>query len=310
MRTLLLWFLLLACPALAQQPLIVGATLPLSGNLVDLGADLRKALLLWQGEINAAGGLLGRHVELRLLDDQSEASSTGRLYEQLIGDKVDLLIGPLGSAASMGAAGAAERNRRVLINATGSSRSVQKSGFRYVFQIAAPLASYGNGAFALARGLGLKRLTLFARDDPTSREIATRAREQALKLGLLPGAVEIYAPDSDDFLPQAKKAKAAGSEALIAFGLPQDAVEMVKSLRKLRYAPRLFVAQGASEPDFIQRLGQDAEDAIGILPYDRRSMLPANRRFAEAFAAKWSSEPSLSAAEGYAAAMVLEEGVR
>jgi branched-chain amino acid transport system substrate-binding protein len=247
---------------------------------------------------------------LRLLDDQSESASSGRLYEQLIDDKADVLMGPLGSAASMGAAGAAERNRHVLINATGNSRSSQRPGYRYVFQIAAPLASYASGAFELARGLGVKRVTLLARDDPTSRELGSRARELALKLGLVPGEVEIYAPDSDDFAPQAKKAQVAGSQAWIAFGLPQDAAEMVKSLKKLRFAPRLFVAQGATEPDFVKRVGQDAEYAIGILPYDRRSALPANRRFAEAFAKRWSAEPSQVAAEGYAAAKVLEEGVR
>jgi len=313
MRRLLcaLLLCLAALPALAQQsPIIVGAVLSLSGNLADLAADLRKALLLWQEEVNEAGGLLGRRVELQLLDDQSEATSTGRLYEHLVRNKVDVLIGPLGSAASMGAASAAERGRRVLINATGSSRSAQRVGYRYTFQVPAPLATYATGAFELARNLGIKRLSLHARDDPTAREMATRARDEALKQGFVPGEVEIYAADSDDFLPQAKRAQADGAEAWIAFGLPQDAAEMVKSLRKLRFAPRLFVAQGASDPDFIKRVGQDAENVIGILPYDRRAAMPANRRFVDAFTKKWSAEPSQSAAEGYTAGKVLEEGVR
>jgi len=304
----LLWLAALA--AIAQQPVTVGAVLPLSGNLSDLAAELRKALLLWQEEVNEAGGLLGRRVELRLLDDQSEASATGRLYEQLVREKADLLIGPLGSAASMGAAAVAERSRRVLVNTTGTSRLAQRAGYRYTFQIPAPLASYASGAFDLARGLGIKRIVLLARDDPTSREIATRARDEALKQGFAPGEVEIYAPDNDDFAAQARRAKAADAEAWIAFGLPQDAAEMVKSFRKLRFAPRLFVAQGAAQPDFVKRVGQDAEYAIGILPYDRRTAVPANRRFAEAFAKRWSAEPTEVAAEGYAAGKVLEEAVR
>jgi len=310
MRTLLLCALLLACPALAQQPMVAGAVLPLSGNLADLGAELRKALLLWQEQVNEAGGLLGRRVELRLVDDQSESVAAGRLYERLIADKVDLLIGPLGSAASASAASVAERQRRVLINATGSSRSTQRPGYRYVFQIAAPTASYGASAFDLARSMDLKRVMLLARDDPVAREMGSRARELALKTGLAPGELEVYSPDNDDFSAQVKKAVAAKVEAWIAFGLPQDAAEMVKTFKKLNFAPRLFVAQGAFDPDFVKRVGQDAEYAIGILPYDRRSQRPANRRFTEAYARKWSAEPSQVAAEGYGAGMVLEEGVR
>src|SRR5881394_2038480 len=106
MRNLLLAVLLSALPVFAQQPIVVGAALPQSGILADLAADLRKALLLWQEEVNAGGGLNGRRVELQLLDDRSQSSDAGKLYEQLIRDsKADLLIGPFGSAASFGAAG-------------------------------------------------------------------------------------------------------------------------------------------------------------------------------------------------------------
>ena len=314
MRKLLLALLVVALPAFAQPapvPVTVGAVMPQSGILADLAADLRKALLLWQEEVNAGGGLNGRRVELQLLDDRSESAEAGKLYEQLIRDsKAELLIGPFGSAASLGAAGAAERNRRVLINATGSSRVVQKPAFRYVFQTGMPLAAFGSGALEVARAQGLKRIVLLARDDPSSREMATRAHEEAVKLGFAAAEVVVHSAGADDFTPQVQKARAAGAEAWIAFGLPQDAAEMVKTFRKQRWAPRLFVAQGAADADFVKRLGQDAEYAIGILAYDRRARTRGNAEFAGAYAKKWSAEPGVLAAEGYAAAKVLEEAVR
>jgi branched-chain amino acid transport system substrate-binding protein len=311
MRSLLLAVLFAVLPVQAQQPIVVGAALPQSGILADLAADLRKALLLWQDEVNAAGGLLGRRVELQLLDDRSESMDAGKLYEALIREhKADLLIGPFGSAASLGAAAVAERNRRVMVNATGAARIVHRSGFRYVFQTAAPLASYGAGALDLARGQGMKRVMVLAREDPLSREMAARAREDAAAQGLAAGEVEVYAQGAVDFTPQVAKARAAGVEAWIAFGLPRDAAEMVKNFRKLGFAPRLFVAQGAADPDFVGRVGQDAEYAVGISPYDRRAGTRGNAQFALAYAKKWSAEPSHLAAEGYAAAKVLEEGVK
>jgi branched-chain amino acid transport system substrate-binding protein len=312
MRLFLLVLLLaFATPSVqAQQTVVVGAALPQTGLLADLAADLRKALLLWQDERNAAGGLLGRRIELQLLDDRSESSAAPRLYEQLIREhRAELLIGPFGSAASLGAAATAERGRRVLVNATGAARVVHRAGYRYVFQVPAPLAGYGRGALEAARALGLRRVLLLARADPAARESAARAREQAAALGLVAGEVEVYGEHADDFAPQVAKARAAEVEAWIAFGQVQDAVTMVQSLRRLDYAPRLFVAQGAADPAFTRRAGQDAEFVMGISPYERSAATRGNAQFAQAFAAKWSAEPGLLAAEGYAAAKVLEEAV-
>jgi branched-chain amino acid transport system substrate-binding protein len=312
MRTLLIALLLAASAALAQPaPVTVGIALPLTGNLADLAADYRKGLLLWQDEVNARGGLLGRRVELLLLDDRSESYETGKLYEQMIREKkAELFIGPLGTAASLGALGAAERGRHVLINATGAARASQKPGFRYIFQTVAALGAWGDGALELARAQGLKGVALLARDDPTSREMATRARDEARAKGMEVGEVSVYSPNADDFMAQVKQAIAAGTEAWIAFGQPQDAAEMVKSFRKYRYAPKLFVAQGAADADFVKRLGQDAEGALGIVAYDRRARSKGNAEFVRDYAQKWSAEPGALAAEGYAAGKVLEEGVQ
>jgi branched-chain amino acid transport system substrate-binding protein len=151
---------------------------------------------------------------------------------------------------------------------------------------------------------------LLARDDPSAREMAGRTREDAALQGFSVGEVEAYAQGTVDFTSQVAKARTTGVEAWIAFGLPQDAAEMVKSLRRLGYAPRLFIAQGAADPDFIKRVGQDAEYAVGIAPYDRRARTRGNAQFAAAYAKKWSAEPGHLAAEGYAAAKILEEAVR
>lgn len=318
MRKLLLGMVLGAClcaAARAQQPgappILVGVVMPRSGFLADIAIDFGKALLLWQEEVNSGGGLLGRRVELQLLDDGSETAAVGKLYEKLILEhKADLLVGPLGSAASLGAAAVAERNHRVMINATGAARTVHRTGFRYVFQTVTPLSAYGAGALELARGLGLKRIMLLARDDPGSREIAARLREDAAAAGIAAGEVEAYAQGSTDFAPQVARARAAGAEGWIAFGLPRDAAEMVKTLRRLRFAPRLFVAQGAADPEFIKLVGQDAEFTVGVTPYERRAATHGNARFVEQYSKKWSAEPGQLAAEGYAAAKVLEEAVR
>ena len=68
---LLLLLLLCVTEVLAQNPVVVGAVVSQTGPHAEPADGYRKALLLWQEQVNAAGGLLGRKVDLRLLDDGS-----------------------------------------------------------------------------------------------------------------------------------------------------------------------------------------------------------------------------------------------
>jgi branched-chain amino acid transport system substrate-binding protein len=106
------------------------------------------------------------------------------------------------------------------------------------------------------------------------------------------------------------KARAAQADAWIAFGEVRDAAEMIKSFKRLGYAPRMFFARSASDPKLIPFVGQDAEFALGALAYDGRLATPENERFVKAYTAKWSATPTLAAAQGYAAGTVVGEGVR
>lgn len=300
---------IIATPAWGEAPpIVVGAALSQSGALASLAADYRKALLLWQDELNAAGGLLGRRVELRLSDDESDARRSGELYAQLIRDKAHLLIGPYGSAATLMASAEAERAQRVLINGAGPSLAVHKRSPRYLFQTTMPNSAYGVGVLELAKAAELGSVFIVGRDDQMAGEMAEAAAERALKLGLKAGELQVYRGGAEDFAPYI--ALSRGADAWIAFGEVRDASQMLKTFRKQGYAPRLFFARSAADPRLIGLVGQDAEFALAVREYDAAFKTPGNERFAAAFAAKWSSPPGFSAAQGYAAATVLAEAVR
>jgi branched-chain amino acid transport system substrate-binding protein len=297
-----------ALPAWSQSaPIVVGAAVAQSGVLASLAADYHRGLLVWQEEMNAAGGLLGRSIELRLLDDGSDARRSGELYAELIRGKADLLIGPYGSAATLMASAQAERAQRVLINGAGASLEVHKRSPRYLFQTTYSNAAYGTGALELAKAAGLGSVRVLARSDLAVREMAEAAQERAREQGFKVGDVQVYAGDS--FVSQVGQAR-AGAEAWIAFGELRDTAEMLRGFRKLDYAPRLFFARSAADPRLIERVGQDAEYALGTSEYDPKLHTEGNERFAAAFAAKWSSPPTFAAAQAYAAGTVLAEAVR
>jgi branched-chain amino acid transport system substrate-binding protein len=293
------------------EPVVVGAVVTQSGILADLAADLRKGLLLWQEESNAAGGLGGRRVELRLLDDRSDTGSVRMLYEKLVREeRADVLVGPFGSAATLAAAAAAEGERRVLLNVAGAARATQRAGSRYVFQVAAPFAAYGTVPLELVRRMGFDRILIVTRNDPVAREMAERARAEAVALGLPSPGMELHPPGSGDFAPLIESSRAARVQAWIAFGQPRDAAQMVREFKRLSYAPAMFVAQGAADPLFVRQLGEDAEHAIGISPWEPTAAARGNRRFVESYVRKWSAEPSALAAQGYAAGKLIEEAAQ
>lgn len=290
--------------------MVVGAVVTETGPQAPLAAGYRKALVLWQEEVNAAGGLLGRRVELRLLDDGSQALRSRALYAQLIGEGAELLVGPYGSAATLLALGEAERARRVLVNGAGPSRTVHRRAPKYVFQVVAPYAGQADGMIELLQAAGCRRLFITAREDAVSGERADGARRFALARGLEAAAPLAYAGGTLDFASIVDQARVSGADAWLAFGEARDVAELLRVAHERKYAPRVFFTDAAASPRLRALAGQWAELALGIVEYDARLKSGSNGEFVKAYSARWSSPPDAAAAAGYAAASVLAAGVR
>jgi branched-chain amino acid transport system substrate-binding protein len=308
---LLLAALVLAPGAAAQEgTLVVGAVVSQSGAHGGAAADYRKGMLLWQDEVNAAGGLLGNRVVLRIEDDGSEAVRAGELYAEFIRQGVPVFIGPYGSAATLTGAAEAERARHVMLNAAGPSSQIHKRSPRFVFQTSPSYVSYAEGPLALAREAGVTSLYILGRDDAASREMAEAAQTEARKLGLANVELDIYGGATTDFLPQFYKALAMQADGWLAFGEARDAADMVKTLKRQGFVPKVLYARASIEPRFVKLVGQDAEFILGSKEYDARFPTAGNADFVKAFTAKWSVAPGALAAAGYAAGTVLAAGVR
>jgi branched-chain amino acid transport system substrate-binding protein len=309
-RLVLIWLAGLSVALAQDLPIVVGVVISQTGAHAELAADYAKGIELWRDEANARSGLLGRRVELRLLDDASQAVRTREMYLRLIREeKADLLIGPYGSAATLVAAAETERAPRVMINGAGPASVVHSRAPKYLFQSGLPYAAYGAGVLQIAAEAGYRRLFIVARDDVASREMAQATHGAAAAQEFVVSDLVLYNPGTLDFAAQVAKARAVDAEAWIAFGDVRDAAEMVKTFKRLDYAPQLFFARAASHPRFIALLGQDAEFSLGAVDFDPR-VGAAARDFAKAYAAKWTVPPSLAAAEGYAAGTVLAAAVR
>src|SRR5262249_22315745 len=97
---------LAAAPASAQQgePIKIGFSMSLTGPLAPNGKQALVGMKIWEEEINAKGGLLGRPVKLIFYDDQSQSAPVPGIYTKLMDvDKVDLVIGPYATVPSAAA---------------------------------------------------------------------------------------------------------------------------------------------------------------------------------------------------------------
>ena len=302
----------LALPAAAQtKPVVIGAAIAQTGYLADLAAGTLKALQLWQEQVNAAGGLLGRQVELKLVDDASDALRSTELYEKLVKEeRADILISSFGSAATSMAAAVAERNRRVMVNATGPSQEIHRKVFRYLFQVPPPADTTLSGVVPLAANLGLKSVVVTAGDANDAAPLLEQLRRDAAKRAVEVRAPMSYLADSMQGLtPFAKKLAATQPGVVLSPASPHDAASLLRGFKAIGYTPPVFIAKGVVNPEFIRLVGQDAEYSVGYSGYEARAKTQGNADFVKAYYAKYSLVPDFHAACGWAAGKVIEAAV-
>jgi len=302
--------LLFSLAAVAQgKPILVGVALSQTGFLADLAAGMRDALLLWRDAVNAAGGLLGRPVELKVYDDASEAARTARLYELLIKeDGAELLIGPFGSAATSMAAGVAERSRRVMLNATGAAPGIHKRAMRYVFQVPPPADEAAAGLLPMAAQFGMRSLLVTAGNEAGAQRLIEQLRHdaQSTRITLLPAQYYVPDPLTHEFLWWATRLKTAGADILATPADARRSADLLRALRIVGYAPKAFVSASVTDPDFVRRAGRDAEYVLGPSPYEPAARTAGNAEFVKAYLAKYKTMPDFYAACAWASARLLE----
>ena len=162
----------------AEEPIQIGISLPLTGDFSEPGKGVQRGYEAWAKIVNDGGGLLGRKVELKILDDQSNADRVVSDYEQLIGrDKVDLVFGPFSTRLVVPSARVAEEYDMLFVEPAGAAKEVFEQGFKNIFYAAPAVADdhYNHLAehiMALPEGQRPKTAAYAAMDDPFAQGTA------------------------------------------------------------------------------------------------------------------------------------------
>jgi ABC-type branched-subunit amino acid transport system substrate-binding protein len=315
---------LLCAGANAQTgaPIRIGSTLALTGPLSATGLTHKLVGEIYVEQLNARGGLLGRKVEWKLLDDQSKPDLARTMYEQLVTlDKVDLLMGPYATPNILSAMGVAQRYDKVLVHHTFGIPSLAKYDRSFpAWQLGAePGTTVPNTVFdALAASSKPPKTVAFVTSKfPPLHFMTLGAREVAKKRGLTEVLFLEWEFGNRDFGPIAARVKDAKPDLVWMGDIALEGNMLLDAMKKIDYTPpNHFHTYPAPGP---MTKSPDGRNALSLTIFEEHPPFTANKvaaefvkvfneRAAKANLADTSVE--VQAAASYTAWQILEAGVR
>ncbi|HXT82639.1 MAG TPA: amino acid ABC transporter substrate-binding protein [Acetobacteraceae bacterium] len=242
-----LMFLAGSMPARAENPITIGFGMALTGGLAPNGKSALLALQIWEEEINAKGGLLGRPVKLIYYDDQSNPSLVPGIYTKLLDiDKVDIAVSGYGTNMIAPAMPVIIQHKRTFLGLFGLAVN---SEFHYpnYFSIVPtggpePKQSFAEGYFATAMALEPKPKTLaiVGADAEFPHNAMDGARALAKKAGLKIVYDHTYPPSTTDYSPIVRAVQAANADLVLVCSYPPDTVGIIRAAHEIGLKARLF----------------------------------------------------------------------
>src|SRR5215475_2015896 len=239
----------LACSAaLAQsgEPIKIGFSMSLTGPLAANGKMSLVAMKIWEEDVNAAGGLLGRPVKLVYYDDQSSPAQVPGIYTKLLDvDKVDFAVSAYASTQIAPAMPIMIQKKRLFLSLFGTGINDEFNYDRYFSMLPTgptPKPAFTKGFFkvALAQNPKPQSIAIVAADAEFGRNASDGARENAQKAGLKIVYDKNYPPTTTDFTPIVRAIQAANPDLVVICSYPLDSVGMVKAINELGYKPKMI----------------------------------------------------------------------
>ena len=238
--------LVAAVPAKAADPIKIGLGIALTGPLAANGKMSLVAMQVWEDDINAQGGLLGRPVKLIYYDDQSNPSQVPSIYSKLLDvDKVDLIVSGYASTQIAAAMPIAIERKKLFISLFGTGINEKFNYPRYFSMIPngpTPKPAFTRGFFKVAEAQQPKPQTiaLAYADAEFGQNACEGARENAKTSGFRIIYDMSYPPSTVDFAPIVRAIQARNPDLLVICSYPLDTVGMVRALHEVGYKPKMW----------------------------------------------------------------------
>ena len=235
-----------ALPGQAAEPLRIGFGMALTGPLAPNGKSALLAMKIWEEDINAKGGLLGRPVQLVYYDDKSSPSEVPAIYTKLLDvDHVDLIVGGYATNMLAPAMPVVMQKNRLFIGILGLAVNKEFDYPKYFVMIPSgpdPKPAFTKGFFdvAMAQDPKPKTVAIVGADAEFSRNASDGAHENAKAAGLKIVYDRNYPPAQTDFGPIVRAMQATNPDLAVICSYPLDSVGMVRAVNEIGFKPKMI----------------------------------------------------------------------
>jgi branched-chain amino acid transport system substrate-binding protein len=258
---------LLAATASAQDTIKIGVTQPLTGAFAASGNYVAQGAKIAEEQINKAGGVLGKQIQLIVEDNKSNPTeAVGTAEKLIVRDKVPVMMGAWSSTLTLAVMPKLEEYKVPMLVETSSSGKITVSGNPYIFRIS-PTSEMEAKAFApLFKKMNIKKADFLATNNDFGLGASKEFSEMAKKEGVQIGTMETMDPKATDFSAQLAKIKASGSDTLFITTAVEQITLLLKQAKDQQVKARIITTGGSNSPDqLIQQAGDAADGSYHLV---------------------------------------------
>jgi branched-chain amino acid transport system substrate-binding protein len=303
---------LLALGLRAQDTIKVGEYASLTGKEASFGQSSHKGILMALEEINAAGGVLGKKIEVLSEDNQTKSGESATVAKKLISrDKVIALLGEVSSGRSLEAAPIAQAAHIPMIAPAATNPTVTQKG-NYIFRVCFidPFQGTVMAKFAHDDLHAQKVAILSSVSNAYSVGLAKYFRETFVAGGGEVTVEQKYSEGDKDFRAQLTAVKAAGIDAVFVPGYYTEAALIVRQARELGLTVPFFGGDGWVADQLLEIGGAALNGCYYSTHFSPENTDPVVQKFVQKFRAHYGESPDAFAALGYDSLYVLVDAIK
>jgi branched-chain amino acid transport system substrate-binding protein len=312
---------LLGSPASAVEPIRIGVSGPFTGGSNPMGIAMRDGIRLAAREINEAGGILGRPVLLVERDDEARPERGAQVVQELINqEKIVAGLGIVNTGVALASQRFYQQAHIPMITSVATGSIITKQFLppqypdNYIFRASAPdtvqAAMIVEEAVVRQR---LRKLAIF-HDSTNYGQLGREDLERALERhSIRPVAVERFNIRDVDMTPQLARARAAGAEAILTYGLGPELAHLANGMVRIGWKVPLMGSWALAMSNFIDNAGPNAEGTRMPQTFIQEGNTPRRKAFIDKYRKAFGVERipvAPAAAQGYDSMLLLAAAIR
>ncbi len=313
----------LALDAIAADPIKIGVSGPFTGGSSPMGLSMRDGVRLATDEINKAGGVLGRQIQLIERDDEAKNERGVQIAQELINkEKVVADVGFINTGVSLASQRFYEEAKIPVINNVSTGSLVTKQFLlpeftdNYIFRTSANDTI--QSGMIVDEAVVKRKFTKVAilADSTNYGQLGREDLERALAAkGITPVAVEKFNIKDTDMTSQLLKAKAAGAQIILTYAIGPELAQIANGMAKLGWKVPMVGSWTLSMANFIDNAGANSEGARMPQTFIQEPNTPKRKAFIEAYLkayhpANGRITSPVSAAQGYDSMYLLAAAIK